>query len=293
MVDRSDKVRAIHVREDVGVTAHILQRRDLQFDRVPIDHPTFILVRRGVKTILAGSAQYELHAGDAIALNGGQTIDIRNRPVPPRDAYEAQWIIPDPAIIAGLGYMMPDTVPIGQAAALSRLERPFVDAFDRACQAVTESGLPNAVAGYRVGELLVWLAMRGHHFVAPKELSLSQRIRRLIETAPSVRWSIATAADHFALSEMTLRRRLADDGETFGNVLADVRMAMAMRLLQSTDLPVNRIALDVGYDSASRFAIRFRERFGFPPTAIRGHARALSPSLPFRGSSAGVGLRGW
>ena len=44
---------------------------------------------------------------------------------------------------------------------------------------------------------------------------------------------------------------------------------------------INRIALEVGYESASRFAIRFRERFGFPPTAIRGHARAdRSPKAP-------------
>jgi AraC-like DNA-binding protein len=46
-----------------------------------------------------------------------------------------------------------------------------------------------------------------------------------------------------------------------------------MLLLQSTDQAVNRIALDVGYESPSRFANRFRERFGFAPTAIRGHAR--------------------
>jgi transcriptional regulator GlxA family with amidase domain len=50
-------------------------------------------------------------------------------------------------------------------------------------------------------------------------------------------------------------------------------MSFAMVLLQSTQHAVNRIALQVGYESASRFAIRFRERFGFAPTAIRGHAR--------------------
>jgi AraC-like DNA-binding protein len=52
-------------------------------------------------------------------------------------------------------------------------------------------------------------------------------------------------------------------------------MTSALLLLQSTGLPVGQIALDVGYESASRFAIRFRERFGCAPSAIR--ARTTAP----------------
>ena len=47
-------------------------------------------------------------------------------------------------------------------------------------------------------------------------------------------------------------------------------------LLQSTDFPINRIALEVGYASPSRFATRFRARFGIAPTIIRGHRRIAS-----------------
>lgn len=72
-----------------------------------------------------------------------------------------------------------------------------------------------------------------------------------------------------AVSEATLRRRLAADGTTFGDVLADVRMTQALGLLQTTSLPINRIALDVGYACPSRFAQRFRARFGITPSAIR------------------------
>jgi len=67
---------------------------------------------------------------------------------------------------------------------------------------------------------------------------------------------------------------LAAEGASLNDLLVDTRMSFAMKLLQSTDHPINRIALAVGYESASRFAIRFRERFGFPPTAIRGHKRS-------------------
>lgn len=55
--------------------------------------------------------------------------------------------------------------------------------------------------------------------------------------------------------------------------MIDVRMTSALRLLQGTDWPISLIASQVGYESASRFAERFRKRFGFAPTAIRGHHR--------------------
>jgi len=39
--------------------------------------------------------------------------------------------------------------------------------------------------------------------------------------------------------------------------------------LQTTELPINQIALDCGYQSPSRFSVRFRKRFGISPSAIR------------------------
>ncbi|MNH37503.1 DNA-binding transcriptional regulator AraC [compost metagenome] len=60
--------------------------------------------------------------------------------------------------------------------------------------------------------------------------------------------------------------------------MIDVRMNSALTLLQSTDWPISAIAQHVGYESSSRFAERFRKRFGFAPTAIRGHQRAMEPS---------------
>ena len=50
-------------------------------------------------------------------------------------------------------------------------------------------------------------------------------------------------------------------------------MTHAPILLQSTVVLVLDVGLAVGYDSAPRFAVRFRERFGFSPSAIRGQKR--------------------
>ena len=50
-------------------------------------------------------------------------------------------------------------------------------------------------------------------------------------------------------------------------------MNRALGLLQATDLPVGVIAAEVGYASPSRFAVRFRARFGLSPRDIRGDER--------------------
>ena len=79
------------------------------------------------------------------------------------------------------------------------------------------------------------------------------------------------------MSEVMLRRKLSMENTALRNLMIDVRMSSALALLQSTDWPISAIAQHVGYESASRFAERFRKRFGFAPTAIRGHQRIMEP----------------
>ena len=57
-----------------------------------------------------------------------------------------------------------------------------------------------------------------------------------------------------------------------GTLLTDVRMTRALTLLQVTPWPVAQIAGAVGYESPSRFAARFKERFGFAPSAVRAES---------------------
>jgi len=70
-----------------------------------------------------------------------------------------------------------------------------------------------------------------------------------------------------------LRRRLMAEGARLSELLVDVRMSLALTLLQASSLSVSQIAMNSGYESPSRFAVRFRQRFGFAPTAVRGHQR--------------------
>jgi AraC-like DNA-binding protein len=229
-----------------------------------------------------------VRGGEAVVLAGGQTFDVTNR-MSERGSYGARWLVWDPAVLEAFERTAPEG-PVAQGVTLlGKADAAFADAFDRAIEAVGDAvHIPEAVARHRVTELLVWLSLKGVRVSAAENLSLATRVRRLFEASIADPWTIAAVADRFALSEATLRRRLALEGTTVGDLLIDVRMSQAMLLLQSTDQAVNRIALDVGYESPSRFANRFRERFGFAPTAIRGHARGVERGMRRRGEMAQV-----
>lgn len=58
-------------------------------------------------------------------------------------------------------------------------------------------------------------------------------------------------------------------GVTAMEYLREQRMSEARRLLAETSLPVQEVALRVGFSGGANFATAFRERFGASPTAFR------------------------
>jgi AraC-like DNA-binding protein len=72
------------------------------------------------------------------------------------------------------------------------------------------------------------------------------------------------ATDHF-MTERTLRRRLADEGTSFRDLLAEVRQTMAEELLSSTGLSVSEVAARLGYSSPSAFIHAFQKWHGCSP----------------------------
>lgn len=122
---------------------------------------------------------------------------------------------------------------------------------------------------YRLMDLLAALAERGHAFWPSAQNSTAARLRTLIGEAPERRWTAHEAGRTLAMSEATLRRRLANERERFDNLLVDVRMHHAMMLVQTTSWSIPLIAQASGYQSRARFAERFRARFGYLPSAVR------------------------
>lgn len=266
----SHPIRSLHSRPGVGLAANVVQYADLRFSRIAVDRPALILLKHGQKEFQAGRERWLLRSGDAIAVPAGQVFDVTNR-LSPEGLFEARWLVWDSGLLERHEPGAPPAQPLKRAHVLRRVGAEFTEAMDRAARAVRDVGLiPDEVAGHRVAELLAWLASHRVRFAPPGSEHLAGRLRRLFGGALGHEWTMPAVAAQLAMSEATLRRKLSAEGASFSTLLADVRMSVAMTLLQSTDRAVSQIAFDVGYESPSRFAVRFRQRFGFAPAAVRG-----------------------
>lgn len=259
--------RTMLARDGVGVAGHIVQRSDLTSRRLLASGPTLILVEEGRKRIRWSGGECMASAGEAISLHAGETVDISNTPGR-SGTYRALWLVwltlPDLGGSAGR--------PVARHTGLGA---PFRASFHRALEGLTDHALPAPIAAHRLHEVLLWLAERGFRFPPPAAPSLGHRVRRLLSTDPAAAWSMEDAARATATSVPTLRRRLVAEGTSFRDLVHDVRMGHALALLQNTDAPVLEVALATGYASPSRFAARFRARFGYLPSDIRGQRRAV------------------
>ena len=278
----AELARTLHVRPGVGVAAHVVQGEGLEIVRIRVERPAVILVDRGIKTVkpARGGAVRAL-PGQMLLLAGGHTVDFHNR-VTDGERYEARWlmfggtVLDDPYYLATARRQSAAEAPQPPAQVLRRVPIGLADAFERARRGLApDPSRPEAVVRQQLLEVAHWLLAEGMVLrVPPDDARVSGRIRAMLSAQLDGEWSSDAIARSLAMSEATLRRRLAAEGVTLRELIADVRMASALVLLQATSRPVSEIASAVGYDSPSRFAVRFRDRFGFAPTAVRGHARA-------------------
>jgi len=117
-----------------------------------------------------------------------------------------------------------------------------------------------------------------------KRPSTVRRRRALFEDAAEIvraeyRQPLALddVARRVASSRRQLQRAFAEAGETtFRTYLQKVRMARAAQLLVQDSVPVNRVALAVGYRQPAQFAKAFRRHHGMPPSAFRTSPRATA-----------------
>jgi AraC-like DNA-binding protein len=74
-------------------------------------------------------------------------------------------------------------------------------------------------------------------------------------------------AERLAVSERTLRRRLADEGTSFRALVDEVRSALAEELLSTGSLSVEQVARRLGYAETASFTHAFTRWKGVSPRA--------------------------
>ncbi|MHC6226456.1 AraC family transcriptional regulator [Pseudomonas sp. X10] len=102
--------------------------------------------------------------------------------------------------------------------------------------------------------------------------SLARRIRQDLRQLDPGQWPDADSlARHLCLSASTLRRRLAEEGQTYQGLKDSVRRELAIAWLAEEALSFVEIAERLGFADSSSFYKAFRKWFGCNP----GHYRTL------------------
>lgn len=265
--DLSPLSRPSGASERTGTAGTATHHRRLCVTGVMAELPTIVLVRSGLKQMMQGSTTIEIGAGEAVLVPPAVAFTLVNEPA--GGEFVSTMLSPAPRLVDQIAEEYTSVLVAREASLVTGMQPEFLEAFERAVAAVSDPGrLPLAVIENREREVLIWLAHRGLKF-GRGATTVAQQVRLMLLQDLAHDWTAPQVARAVAMSEATLRRRLHEQGFSFRQLLIDVRMTRALSLLQVTDLPVQQIALDVGYDSASRFAARFRQRFDVSPSAVR------------------------
>lgn len=97
------------------------------------------------------------------------------------------------------------------------------------------------------------------------ETTFTEKLKKKIESELSRQWKLVDLARILHMSEVCVRKKLEKEGGNFNELLREIRMHRAARLITTTDMHINSIANEVGYTSTSYFIRNFKEFFGITP----------------------------
>ncbi|MDR3434441.1 MAG: helix-turn-helix transcriptional regulator [Rouxiella aceris] len=270
-------VRKIKVSSGIGSASLLIQHSQLFLKDIYIDKPCVFYIHQGHKIVHHNSYDTLVGPGELLVVSCGQSLETTNYPSE-SGIFSCAMLTWDPALLDEARQLFiaiePALAVVDSLHVISHMPYAFKSSFEETHQfLMSSSGLPPLIARHRMIEQLIWLSHLGIRFACPRDDSITQNVRALLVNQLHRSFTAAEVAEQLQMNEVTLRRRLAAENTVLRNLIIDVRMTFALQLLQCTDLAISSIAQQVGYESGSRFAERFRKRFGFAPTAIRGHLR--------------------
>ncbi|EMW3203496.1 helix-turn-helix transcriptional regulator [Escherichia coli] len=91
------------------------------------------------------------------------------------------------------------------------------------------------------------------------------KVKQLIENDIAMKWQLSLIAEEFNVSEITIRKKLEMEKTSFYQILLDVRMQTAARLILKNEHQINKVATMVGISSPSYFIRVFHSYYGMTP----------------------------
>lgn len=95
------------------------------------------------------------------------------------------------------------------------------------------------------------------------------KVRQLIVARPGYFPDIDYLAEKLAMTSRTLRRRLNAENSSYQQILCDVRHQLAQEYLGTSSLPIEEIAVLLGYSNPGNFTNAFKRWHGCSPSQYR------------------------
>ena len=245
---------------------------------VPFPQFTLILVQAGNKRVAGnGMARIDADAGSLLAIASGSVLTLENLP-PAQGRYEALCIEIETGLARAVASELASIDPTPPVHCVPRPRAYLDEALARLAQGLGDESLPAAVLTARVAEVIAGLEAEGVPVWPMCRPSLAERVRRCLAADLTNPPSPVAVARGLHLSAPTLRRHLATEKTSYSELLSDLRLSAGLAWIQGGDTPIAQVAERCGYASASRFAERFRARFGVTPSALRNGERARTAS---------------
>lgn len=235
---------------------------------------TLLLVKAGRLHLRRDrDSSLQLDNAKQLILVAPQTLaDIAKTPDPATGSFQSLYLSFSCELIAEFyrdqAQLFTTLAPFTGFKALA-LDGELQDTLDYCLRGLNAESLSYSVQKHRLSGVLIALAERGFIFMPRASEPLGSRLTALLAASPEFAWTAANAGRRLGMSEATLRRRLAEEQTQFRTILQDIRMHHAMTLLQTTRWSLSQIADACGYRAASRFSLRFKQRFGCSPVDIR------------------------
>ena len=99
----------------------------------------------------------------------------------------------------------------------------------------------------------------------------AREVRDMLLSAPGDFPSLSDIAERLYTTPRTLRRRLAEQGTSYQQILNDVRKGLALKFLRETRLSMEEIAERVGFSDSRNFRHAFKKWTDSTPSSHRVH----------------------
>ncbi|QJI37956.1 helix-turn-helix transcriptional regulator [Pseudomonas sp. ADAK13] len=230
---------------------------------------TLLVVTSGHLTLARGERTWELADSHTLMVVAKNSImNIQKTPDKNSSAFSSLFLTFAPGLITEFHQRYGHNVmaaPTVDECKTTELDDDLNDALQFCIRGISSPTVSESQQTTRLLGLLLALQERGIVFIRPSTPGLPEQLTQLLTKAPEKHWTAAQVSRELAVSEATLRRRLATEGISFSAMLIEVRMHHAMMLLQTTHFSISQIADACGYRAISRFSMRFKSRFGFSP----------------------------